>query len=366
MPTSDNIKLIIENIRRNADQIDRDICIMEVCGTHTVAIHRSGIRELLPSNINLISGPGCPVCVTPAGYIDVLIDLARDKNNIITTYGDMVRVTGSESSLEQERANGANVNVVTSAFDALKLAEKNPDKQIIFAAVGFETTTPPTADVVIRAHNSNVKNFAALSAHKLVIPALKALLESPTCAIDGFLCPGHVSVIIGSDAYRPIADSYHKPCVVGGFEPIQIISAIDKIIAQLSENRTDVENVYSVVVKPEGQRHALELINEVFTPADSNWRALGTIPQSGLAIKDKYADFDAEKKFGITIVDVPEPTGCRCGDVIQGLIDPPYCPLFGNTCNPTRPIGPCMVSSEGACQAWFKYGNIRVTQEQKS
>ncbi len=358
MSTSDNIKGYIENIKRNAERIKKVIRIMEVCGTHTVSIHRSGIRELLPENVKLISGPGCPVCVTPAGYIDELINLAREKNNIITTYGDMIRVPGSESSLADERADGADVRVVTSAFDAFKLACEHSDKQIIFAAVGFETTTPPTADVLIRGYESGLTNFSALCAHKLVIPALQALLDSGKCAIDGFLCPGHVSVIIGSDAYRTITERYHKPCVVGGFEPVQIISAIDRIISQLVENRCEVENVYSVAVKSDGQRYALDLIENVFEPADSNWRALGIIPKSGLRIRKKYSDFDAESKFGVKIKDVPEPKGCRCGEVIQGLIEPTDCSLFGKSCNPERPVGPCMVSSEGACQAWFKYGKI--------
>ena len=358
MEKSDNIKALISNIEENAKRFGKPIRIMEVCGTHTVSIHRNGIRQLLPDNIKLISGPGCPVCVTPAGYIDALISLAEIRNNIITTYGDMIRVPGSSGSLANARANGANVQVVTSAFDAFKLACEHRDKQIIFAAVGFETTTPPTADVIIRANKLKLENFSALSAHKLVIPALRALLESGNCAIDGFLCPGHVSVIIGSNAYKPIAQKYKKPCVVGGFEPIQIILAIDRIVTQLVNNRYEVENVYSIAVKPQGQKYALELINETFEPTNSNWRALGIIPQSGLKIKKEYENFDAERKFDIKIKDVPEPKGCRCGEVIQGIIDPVECPLFGTGCNPQYPIGPCMVSSEGACQAWFKYGQI--------
>ena len=352
-----DIKSIVSHIRDQADRVSHAVRIMEVCGTHTVSIHRSGLREFLPKNLKLISGPGCPVCVTPTGYIDALVRLSRE-GCIIASYGDMVRVPGSESSLEMERANGADVRVVGSAEDALALAAENPSQEVIFAAVGFETTTPATADVVIRAKTDDVRNFSALVSHKLVLPAMCALLDSPECAIDGFLCPGHVSVIIGANAYIPITEKYSRPCVVGGFEPEQILLAIDKIVTQIAEHRAEVENAYSFIAGSEPQSYAMKLINQVFEPADSEWRALGTIPDSGLVLKDEFARFDSAKKFDVSMGSCDDPPGCRCGDVIMGIIDPVECPLFGKRCTPLKPVGPCMVSSEGSCQAWYKYGKI--------
>ncbi|MFA5864616.1 MAG: hydrogenase formation protein HypD [Phycisphaerae bacterium] len=351
----DNIQNILEHLFRQAALVDRTIRIMEICGTHTVAIQRAGIRSLLPKNIKLISGPGCPVCVTPAGYIDALIELAGRKDVVIATYGDMVRVTGSKSSLAAQRAEGRNVQVVVSASDGLAFAMENPGKQVVFAGVGFETTTPPTADVILRADQKTIRNFSALTAHKLVIPAIEALLVSPTCAIDGFLCPGHVSVLIGADAYKPIAEKFLRPCVVAGFDALQIIAAIDRIVSQVVEKQSLVENIYSAVVKPEPLLSAKKLVDEVFATVDTEWRALGIIPESGLAIKSRYGEFDSQKKFHISIPVVADPPGCRCAEVIQGLIDPVDCPLFGRRCTPIDPVGPCMVSSEGACQAWYKY-----------
>ncbi len=349
-----DINSIIGSIRKLANNIPNTVRIMEVCGTHTVNIQRSGIRSILPKKVKLISGPGCPVCVTPIGYIDVLIALAND-GFIITTYGDMVKVPGSESSLAKERAKGADIRVIGSAFEALNVAKENPDKEVVFAGIGFETTTPPSADVVIRTKNERIDNFSILVAHKLVIPAMQGLLEDPDCAIDGFLCPGHVSVIIGADAYKPIVEKYHRPCVVGGFEPNQILLAIQKILEQIVNNHAEVDNVYSFAVKAKPHKRAQELMNEVFEITDTDWRGIGKIPESGLKLKPKYEMFDAEKKFGVKIESKPEPKGCRCGEIMKGLIDPIECPLFGKRCNPAEPIGPCMVSSEGVCQAWFKY-----------
>jgi hydrogenase expression/formation protein HypD len=349
------IRKLLDHLLEQASGIGRTVRIMEVCGTHTVAIHRCGLRALLPPNVRLISGPGCPVCVTPAGYIDALLELGRRDDAIIATYGDMVRVPGSTGSLASERALGRNIQVVGSAFDCLKLARDHPEKQVIFAAVGFETTTPPTADILIRAAREKIPNLSALTAHKLVIPAMEALLSSARCAIDAFLCPGHVSVLIGADAYRPIAATYGRPCVIGGFEPLQIVSALDRIVSQIGAGESKVENVYPAVVKSEPLASARTLVDEVFEPGNTEWRALGTIRASGRIIRPAYAAFDSRQRFGIIIPAVPDPPGCRCADVIQGLLDPADCPLFGRRCTPVDPVGPCMVSGEGACQAWYKY-----------
>ena len=346
---------LLESLRQRAQRFGRPMRIMEVCGTHTVAIHRSGLKDLLPPTLRLISGPGCPVCVTPAGYIDALLELGRKKNIVITTYGDMVRVKGSEYSLAEARAQGARVQVITSAMEALKLAVGNPALEVVFAAVGFETTTPPTADVLIRAKCDGLTNFSTLVAHKRVIPAMEALLNAPECRIDGFLCPGHVSVIIGSDAYKPIATRYQRPCVIAGFEPVQILHGLERIATQIDRGEGRVENVYTGVVGVEPLKTAIDLMAGIFTPADTEWRGLGSIPDSGFRIREDYERFDAVKKFGIAVRPVKEPPGCRCGQVLMGLIDPPECPLFGTRCRPEEAVGPCMVSTEGACQAWYKY-----------
>jgi len=348
----------LAQVARDADRIGRTVRIMEVCGTHTVAIQRSGLRQLLPKNIKLISGPGCPVCVTPTGYIDALITLAKRGDILIATYGDMVRVPGSSQSLAEARAEGADARVVSSAFQAYELALANPGRNVVFAAVGFETTTPATADILLRAKKAELTNLFALCAHKLVIPAMQALLAGPKCAVDGFLCPGHVSVMLGYKAYEPIAAQFGRPCVVAGFEPRQIIDGIARIVAQIADGTAKVDNVYKAAVGPDRHQKAWEMIERVFMTADAEWRALGSIPQSGLVLNDDYRQFDAARVFDIVIGDSIEPAGCRCGEVIQGLIDPAECALFGKRCTPDDPVGPCMVSSEGACQAWFKYGHL--------
>jgi hydrogenase expression/formation protein HypD len=328
---------------------------MEVCGTHTVAIHRAGLRGLLPAKIRLVSGPGCPVCVTPQSYVDALIDLAARPGVRVATYGDMIRVPGLRTTLERTMGDGANVTVVYGAMEALDLARQKPQEQIVFAAVGFETTTPATAVALKIAESEGLKNFTALSAHKLIIPAMMALLEGGQVQIDGFICPGHVSVIIGADAYRPIVERFRRPCVVAGFEALELLAALEAIITQLAAGRAEVGNAYTKVVTPAGNKAAWTLMKEVFEVAATPWRGLGEIPGSGLAIRERFATFDAARRFGIAISAREDAHGCQCGEVIRGAIEPPECPLFGAACTPATPVGPCMVSREGNCQAYYKY-----------
>jgi len=337
--------------------LGREINIMEVCGTHTVAIFRNGIRPTLPKGLKLLSGPGCPVCVTDQGYIDSVLELAGLKNCLIATYGDMIRVPGENGSLETTGLN-ENIKVVLSSEDALGLAKDNPDKKVVFVAIGFETTAPATAVVVKQAAAENIKNFFVLSGHKLVVPAMRALLSEKNHNIDAFLCPGHVSVIIGSDAFEEIVRDFNRPCVVAGFEPMQIIEGMAEICRQLTDKQAQVKSIYTAVVTAEGNTKAKETISECFDTADGYWRGLGAIEKSGLKLKDKYSQFNAYKEFNISEEATTETSGCRCGEILCGLLEPPGCELFGKTCSPTSPVGPCMVSSEGTCAAWFKY-NIR-------
>ncbi len=343
---------------QNAVKGDSPIRIMEVCGTHTVSLFRSGVKSLLPLNLKLISGPGCPVCVTSGGYIDAACELAGRADITICTYGDMVRVPGSRGSLETRRGEGAEVRVIYSARDAVKYAQDHPERSTVFLAVGFETTTPGTAAAVQEAEQKGLKNFFILPGHKRVIPAMEALLSSGDVPIDGFLCPGHVSVVIGSRAYEGIAGRYGKPCVVAGFEPLQMLMGICRLAEQIRERRSEVENVYSIAVQKEGNAIAKQMIAEVFEPAPAVWRAMGEIPQSGLELKDRYKQFDARTRFGLEFGPDLEAPGCRCGEVIQGKTEPAECRLFGKLCTPLNPVGPCMVSSEGTCAAWYKYKRI--------
>lgn len=336
----------------------RQINIMEVCGTHTVAIFRNGIKSILPRKIKLLSGPGCPVCVTDQSYIDAVLELADHDDCLIATYGDMVRVPGKSGSLETKRTT-ANVRVVLSSEDALQLAKDNPQKNVVFVAVGFETTAPATAVAVKEAAEQGINNFFVLSGHKLVVPAMRALLSQINHNIDGFLCPGHVSAIIGYGAFAEIVEDFTRPCVVAGFEPVQIIEGLAEICRQISGGKAELKSVYSAVVTEKGNIPAQKMIAEFFQPADGCWRGLGKIRKSTLELKDKYSRFDAFKQFAITETPGGDTTGCRCGEVLCGLIDPPQCRLFQRNCTPQTPVGPCMVSSEGACAAWFKYGQQR-------
>lgn len=337
-------------------RIGRRVQIMEVCGTHTVSIFRSGIRSMLPGNLRLISGPGCPVCVTAQRHIDAAIELASRDGLIMATYGDMMRVPGRLGSLERLRTERADVRVVNSAMTALRLARDNPHRSVVFLAVGFETTAPGTAVTVLEADRLGVDNFSVLMCHKRVVPAMLALLETGAVPLDGFLCPGHVSVIIGSNAYQPIVNSYDKPCVVAGFEPEQMLAGLVRIAHQIAEGWVELDNVYSAAVSASGNRAALEVLDRVFVPTDVAWRQLGVIPRSGLALRPIYQRFDAVDRFGVEIGEDDDHPACRCGEVIQGKVDPDCCALFGKGCTPLTPIGPCMVSSEGTCAAWYKYG----------
>ncbi len=333
----------------------REIKLMEVCGTHTMSIARNGIRQLLPKTITLLSGPGCPVCVTSQQEIDQFLKLAEFENVIITTFGDLMRVPGSHSTLQKERANGADIRVVYSTLDCLQIAEQNSEKQIVFLGVGFETTAPTVAAAIFEAKKRNLKNFSVISAHKLVPPALTALMENKNVQVNGFICPGHVSVIIGAQAYESISKKYHVPCVIAGFEPVDILQSIVMLVEQVEQGRGEAEIAYKRGVTYEGNKRAREILNQVFEPCDTIWRGLGIIPQSGLEIRDNKEEFDAQNLFDLTVKNVTEPKGCACGEVLSGIKFPFECALFGKACTPDDPIGPCMVSSEGTCAAYFKY-----------
>ena len=336
------------------------IRLMEVCGTHTMAIAKAGIRQMLPAGVRLISGPGCPVCVTPPGTIDALLELSRRPGVIIATYGDMVRVPGSRrgTSLAREKAAGADVRVVYSAMDAVDLAEKEPDREVVFAGVGFETTAPGTAAAVKEAARRNLKNFSVWSMIKLLEPSVKALAADPEFAIDGFLAPGHVAVIIGEEGMRFFPEDLHLPAVITGFEPGEVARGITHLLRQVRVGEARLENEYKAVVRPEGNPAARALMDEIFEKRTDTWRGLGSIPASGLGIRKEYAAWDAQAKFGLCAPDVPMRTACRCGDVIRGRLEPGGCPLFGTVCTPEDPEGPCMVSSEGACAAAYKYRSV--------
>ncbi len=339
-------------------RVGRKIQLMEVCGTHTVSIFRTGLRALLPPHLRLVSGPGCPVCVTAQRHIDAAIELAQQPGVILATYGDMIRVPGRAGSLERLRAQGADVRVVNSARTALDIAAANPQRPIVFLGVGFETTAPATAATILAAAQRSVDNFSVLMCHKLVVPAMRALLDAGDVPLDGFLAPGHVSVIIGTDAYAPLAAQYHRPVVVVGFEPAQMVQGLIALVRQVHEQRAAVENVYPAVVGAAGNRVALDLLDRVFVPADTPWRELGVIPRSGLELRPEYERFDALRRFRIELgTDEPNPV-CRCGAVITGRAEPRDCPAFAQACTPLTPIGPCMVSSEGTCAAWYKYGRV--------
>ena len=332
----------------------KKVNLMEVCGTHTVNIFRNGIKKMLPTNINLISGPGCPVCVTPIRYIDEIIALSRESDFIITTFGDMIKVPGSTSTLEKEKANGSDIRVVYSTLDALEVARNNPSKKIVFMGVGFETTSPTIASAVLKAQKDEINNFTVLSVAKIIPPAMKALLEGKEVNIDGFICPGHVSAIIGSRPYNFITTQYKVPCVICGFEPLDILQSIYMLVKQIEDDRAEVEIQYERAVKPEGNKTALDKIKEVFKVIDSDWRGIGDIPLSGLEIKDKYGKFNA-RKFEVEIEETKESRGCRCGEVLRGVITPPECSLYREVCSPENPQGACMVSTEGTCAAYYKY-----------
>ena len=333
----------------------RPVRLMEVCGTHTVALFRSGIRSMLPDTISLLSGPGCPVCVTDQGEIDAFIELARRRDVIVATFGDLMRVPGSGSSLQQARAAGSDVRVVYSAFDALDIARRNPSRKVVFLGVGFETTAPTIAATIVTAQEQGLANFSVFCAHKRVPPALEALLSSRQLRIDGLLLPGHVSVIIGVDAYRPLVQRHAMPCVVAGFEAVDLLQALVLLIEQIETGQPQLANAYLRAVTDRGNTKALQMLADVFRPCDARWRGIGVIADSGLEIRERFAVFDAGKVFGIAARRVPDPPGCACGEILTGSKTPPQCPLYKTVCTPADPVGPCMVSSEGTCAAYYRY-----------
>jgi hydrogenase expression/formation protein HypD len=329
--------------------------IMEVCGTHTMEIGRQGIRQLLPDNIELVSGPGCPVCVTPAPYFDALAGLALEKNVRIVTFGDLFRVPGNRTSFAQAKAKGAAIDIVTSPLAAVDIAKKDPGRETVFAAVGFETTAPSTAVAVREAASQKCAHLSFFVAHRLVPPALDALLSDPALKISAFLLPGHVSAIIGEAAYASLVKR-RIPGVIAGFEPLDILAGILSILDMLADNNPSVKNIYPRVVRKEGNTAARKLIDETYEPCDAVWRGIGTLPSSGLRLRSRYAENDAALKYGLTSDKDEIVKGCSCGEVLKGLRRPDKCPLFGKSCTPDHPVGPCMVSSEGSCAAYSKYG----------
>lgn len=333
----------------------KPVRLMEVCGTHTMSIFRSGLRALLPETITLVSGPGCPVCVTAQREIDQFVALARCEDVILATFGDLLRVPGSGSSLQQARAAGCDVRVVYSPLDALDLAVRNPAKKVVFLGVGFETTAPTVAAALLSARAREVSNFLVFAAHKRTPPAVAALMAAPDLRVDGFLLPGHVCLVAGTQAFQPLVDRHRIPCVVGGFEPLDLLRALAQLVAQIEAGEALLENAYERAVTAAGNPKAQAAMAEVFTDVDAEWRGLGVIPESGLKIAAAHRGLDAEACFDLAVPDVPEPRGCACGQVLKGLKLPTDCALYRKACTPLHPVGPCMVSSEGTCAAYYRY-----------
>lgn len=350
------MKKMLEELHALMNGINRPLKLMEVCGTHTVAIFRQGIRDVIPKNITLLSGPGCPVCVTSVRDVDAAIAIAKRPGVVLATFGDMMRVPGGKESMLEARSEGADVRVVYSPIDALALAQKEQDKEVVFFGTGFETTSPLIAGTLAHAELAGTKNFTVYAAFKLVPPALKALLDSPDVQVDGFILPGHVSTIIGTKPYGFVASRYKKPSVVIGFESAEIIEGILMIVRQIAQKRAEVEIQYTSVVREEGNPRAVALLDKYFEPADAYWRGIGVIPGSGLKIRDQFASFDANVRFRPPVSDAQEPALCSCGDILRGVKIPTECALFGTGCTPESPVGPCMVSTEGSCAAYYKYG----------
>jgi len=340
-----------------SDKLGRHITLMEVCGTHTTAISKSGLRGLLSPYMELLSGPGCPVCVTDQTDIDRMIAFAGLPGVVVASFGDMIRVPGTNASLEVERARGAHIEICYSPHEALSYAVQHIDRETIFLGVGFETTTPAVALSIMEAKALGINNYSVLSVHKLVPPAMKALLADPDLNVDGFILPGHVSVITGRKAFDFIASEHGIPSVIAGFEPIDIMEAISMLLKQIVDKKAETMNGYTRLVSEEGNIRAKKAIEDVFETADASWRGFGPIPESGLVFKKTYADFDAAIRFSVEVPYALPPEGCSCGEVLKGKIKPDQCPLFSVVCTPSDPIGPCMVSSEGACAAYFNYGD---------
>ncbi|MHB0868547.1 MAG: hydrogenase formation protein HypD [Chloroflexota bacterium] len=346
---------LVERIHRRATV---PVNLMEVCGTHTVAVFRHGIRQLLPEQVSLVSGPGCPVCVTANRDVDWAIAAARRPDVILATFGDMLKVPGSSSSLQQARAEGCEIRVVYSTLDALAIARANPRKTVVFFGIGFETTAPTVACSILEAEETGLENYQVYSVHKVMPPPMRALVDAEEIKIDGFLCPGHVSTVIGSEPYRFLAEEYGISCVIAGFEPLDILQSIDMLLAMKAGGRAEVAIQYRRVVRPEGNPVALEQLYRVFQPADAEWRGLGIIGDSGLQIREEYARFDAGRTLQVDPGPTREHAGCRCGEMLRGVVQPPECPLYGRVCTPENPVGPCMVSSEGTCSTWFQFAGV--------
>lgn len=328
---------------------------MEVCGTHTVSIFRAGIRQILPPNVELVSGPGCPVCVTTDDYIDKAIIYAQMKDVIIATFGDMLKVPGTTTNLSEVKAAGADIRVVYSPSDCLKVATDNPNKRVIFLAVGFETTAPTSAATILVAQSQRIGNLYFLTAQKLVSPALRMLLSDPDVKVDGFILPGHVAVIIGSQAFQFLQDDYKIPSVVAGFGANEILLALINLLRQVDEGRAEVANEYKSVVKEDGNITAQKILAQVYEEVNVSWRGLGEIPNSGLKVRSEFSRFDIETVLPLNITTHKRRTACRCGEVLRGIVTPPECPLFGKACQPMHAVGSCMISVEGVCAAWYKY-----------
>ncbi|MDB5981109.1 MAG: hypD [Pseudomonas sp.] len=338
---------------------ERPLQLMEVCGGHTHSIFKYGIEQMLPDAIELVHGPGCPVCVLPMGRVDDCVALAQHPNIIFATFGDAIRVPGSKKSLMQAKAEGADIRLVYSPMDALKLARDNPTREVVFFALGFETTMPSTALTVLRAESEGIDNFAVFCNHITIIPTIKAILDSPELTLDGFLGPGHVSMVIGREPYEFIARHYKKPVVISGFEPLDILQSLWMVIKQLAEGRCEVENQYQRVVPEGGNASAMAAVQKVFQLREFfEWRGLGSIDHSGVRLRDAYARFDAERKYSVPNLKVADPKSCQCGEVLKGAIKPWQCRVFGTACTPEVPLGSLMVSSEGACAATYNYGRI--------
>ncbi|WP_088891311.1 hydrogenase formation protein HypD [Leptolyngbya ohadii] len=362
-------QILLHEIEQITDRLmqhrTKPIKLMEVCGGHTHSIFKYGLENLLPSGIELVHGPGCPVCIMPKGRLDEAIALAQNPNVIFTTFGDAMRVPGSKLSLLQAKAEGADIRMVYSPLDAIPIARANPDREVVFFAIGFETTAPSTALTVLQAESEGLKNFSLFCNHVLVVPALEALLSNPDLELEGFVGPGHVSMVIGSDPYQVISERYRKPVVVAGFEPIDILQSIWMLLQQLESGRCEVENQYRRLVMPSGNVTALDAMRRVFEVREVfEWRGLGDITQSGLRMRSTYADYDAEVKFAIAKQTVADHKACQCGEILKGVLKPWQCKVFGTACTPENPIGACMVSSEGACAAYYKYGRLSLTMPQ--
>ena len=341
---------------------EHPLCLMEVCGTHTMAIAKAGLRQLLPPHIRLISGPGCPVCVTPAGALDTVLEFAMTPGVLLTTYGDLLRVPGSKrgDNLLARRAKGANVRTVYSPVDALALARENPQLQVVFLAVGFETTAPGTAACILQAQEEGLGNFSVLCLMKYTEPAIRAILAQENCRVGGLICPGHVAAVTGSDAFAFLPEEYGLPAVTAGFEGQDVLRAVYALCSMASQGKPALENAYARVVRSGGNPVAMAMLHQVFEEKDDVWRGLGMIAHSGMAIRSEYAAFDAAKRFGLCGLerDAEKTSGCRCGDILRGVLEPQGCPLFGRVCAPGDPVGPCMVSGEGACAAAYKYQGV--------